>query len=171
MAALRDTGVAGNTIVVFLGDNGCLTSTTCRNTPLRGGKGSNYEGGIRVPFVLSWPDQVARGTRYTQPVISTDLFATILKAAGGNPAAVVDGVDLLPHLRGSGGSPHAYLHWGNRSNGAVRKGKWKLINGELYDLSRDLGERANVAAANPAVVADLRRAREAWKQTLAPALW
>ena len=73
--------------------------------------------------------------------------------------------------RGSGGSPHAYLFWGDREHGAVRKGKWKLINGELYDLSRDIGERTNVAAGNPAVLGDLRRARETWKRNLAPALW
>ncbi|MGE3293048.1 MAG: sulfatase-like hydrolase/transferase, partial [Geminicoccaceae bacterium] len=110
-AALRAAGVADNTVVVFLGDNGC---GGCRNTLLRGGKGTNYEGGVRVPFLLSWPGRLQAGRRYAQPVIATDLFATFLAAAGGAPAGVVDGVDLLPYLNGSRpGAPHAYLFWGN----------------------------------------------------------
>ena len=170
-AALRNAGVAGNTVVVFLGDNGCSTSTGCRNKPLRGGKGTWWEGGIRAPFMLSWPGQVTGGRNYTQPVMSFDLFATFVTAAGGTPGGVVDGVDLLPFLRGGPGVPHPYLFWGGKSVGATRKGNWKLVGSELYDLGRDLGESKNVAGAHPDIVADLRRARTAWLRTLKPALW
>ena len=167
-AALRSAGVAGNTITVFLGDNGC---GGCRNKPLRGGKGTWWEGGIRVPFVLSWPGQVAAGKRYIEPVMSFDLFATLLRAAGGTPAGVVDGVNLLPYLRGGSGTPHPYLFWGGKGAGASRKGKWKLVGNELYDLVNDIGETRNVAGTNASVVADLRAKRNAWLQTHKPELW
>lgn len=168
-AALRAAGVAGNTVVVFLGDNGC---GGCRNTPLRGGKGTNYEGGIRVPFLLSWPGRLQAGRSYAQPVIATDLFATFLTAAGGTPAGVVDGVDLVPYLNGSRpGAPHTYLFWGSKATGAVRSGDWKLVNNELYNLRSEINERTNVAGAHADVVSRLRAARASWARGLAPALW
>jgi arylsulfatase A-like enzyme len=108
-AALRDAGVADGTVVVFLGDNGCNTARGCRNRPLRGGKGTYWEGGVRVPFVLSWPGRVPAGGTYGPQVMAFDLFATFLRAAGGAPGAAVDGVDLLPYLQGAGGVPHPYL--------------------------------------------------------------
>ena len=168
LAELWATGVAERTAVVFLGDNGC---GACSNRPLRGGKGTFWEGGIRVPFILAWPGRVGAGTSYGEPVIAMDLFATFLRAAGGVPSGVVDGVDLLPYLQGAGGSPHDYLFWGGRAKGATRKGEWKLVGSELYNLRQDLAETTNVAGNNPAVVADLRQARAAWLQTLAPAIW
>ena len=169
LAELRATGVAERTAVVFLGDNGCTSA--CRNRPLRGGKGTWWEGGIRVPFVLAWPGMVPAGTTYGQPVVAMDLFATFLRAAGGTPTAVVDGVGLLPYLRGAGGTPHTYLFWGGRARGATRKGEWKLVGSELYNLRLDIAETTNVAAANPAIVADLRQARAAWLTTLRAPLW
>ena len=94
-----------------------------------------------------------------------------LRAAGGRRPAEADGVNLLPYLQGAGGEPHAYLFWGNRTAGATRKGDWKLVGSELYDLASDIGEQRNVAGANPAVVGNLAAARAAWVNTLAPALW
>ncbi|MGD9510356.1 MAG: sulfatase-like hydrolase/transferase [Geminicoccaceae bacterium] len=171
--AIEDAGVADNTVVVFLGDNGCGLGrrTGCRNTPLSGWKYGYNEGGIRIPFVMSWPGRIPAGMRYGEPVISLDLFATLVRAAGGTPPGSVEGVDLLPYLRGADGTPHDYLFWGTRSTGAVRRGRWKLLDGALYDLSQDIAEQDDVAAGNPDVVADLLRAREAWVRTLAPALW
>lgn len=168
LAALQAAGVAERTAVVFLGDNGC---TTCRKAPLRGGKGTFWEGGIRVPFALSWPGQVVAGQRYGQPVMSTDLMATFLRAAGARLPAGTDGVDLLPYLRGAGGTPNPYLFWGGNANGATRGGDWKLIGNELYNVRTDIGETRNVASANPGVVDDLRKARAGWLRTLRPALW
>ena len=168
LAELWATGVAERTAVVFLGDNGC---GACRNRPLRGGKGTFWEGGIRVPFILAWPGRVGAGTSYGEPVIAMDLFATFLRAAGGASPGVVDGIDLLPYLQGAGGSPHDYLFWGGRAKGATRKGEWKLVGSELYNLRQDLSETTNVAASNPGTVAELRQARQAWLQTHQPALW
>jgi arylsulfatase A-like enzyme len=171
--AIDAAGIADNTVIIFLGDNGCgvVRRTGCLNTPLRGWKYSYHEGGIRIPFLMSWPGQIAAGTRYGEPVVSFDLFTTLLRAAGGTSPGSVDGVDLLPFLRGADGAPHDYLFWGTPSTGAVRRGKWKLVDGALYDLSRDVAEQHNLAAANPEVVANLLRARAAWVQTLAPSLW
>ena len=183
---IEDAGIADNTVVVFLGDNGCGVTrrTGCLNLPLRGSKYSYNEGGIRIPFMMSWPGQIPAGMRYREPVISLDLFATFLRAAGGTAPEAVDGVDLLPYLRGAGGAPHDYLFWGTESTSlvrrlfwgpestvAVRKGDWKLLDGALYDLTQDIGEATDVAAANPDIVADLRRARDSWVATLAPPLW
>jgi arylsulfatase A-like enzyme len=100
-----------------------------------------------------------------------DLFATFVQIAGAVAPPVADGVNLLPFLQGAGGEPHNYLFWGNRSAGAVRKGNWKLIGHELYDLATDPGEQRDVAGAQPGVVADLRAARARWITTFAPALW
>lgn len=171
--AIEDAGIADNTVIIFLGDNGCGMSrrTGCRNTPLRGGKYGYTEGGIRIPFMMSWPGRITPGTRYSEPVISFDLFATLVRAAGGTPPASVAGVDLLPYLQGAAGAPHDYLFWGTRSMGAVRHDRWKLVDGALYDLGRDMGETEDVAAANPDVVADMMRARDAWVRSLAPPLW
>ncbi|MGD9507770.1 MAG: sulfatase-like hydrolase/transferase [Geminicoccaceae bacterium] len=169
--ALREAGVAERTVVVFLGDNGCNTGRGCRNAPLRGAKGTWWEGGIRVPMVMAWPSRVGAGGSYARPVMASDLFATFLRNAGGIPPAAADGVDLLPFLQGAGGEPHGQLFWGNRSAGAVRRGDWKLLGSELFNLATDLGEQRNLAAANPAIVAELRAARAAWARGLARPLW
>lgn len=172
--AIAEAGIADNTVVVFLGDNGCGTGakTGCRNTPLRGWKYSYYEGGIRIPFMMSWPGVLSRsGAKYTRPVISFDLFATFVKAAGGEAPSGVDGVDLLPFLQTGVGTPHPYLFWGTSSAGAVRKGKWKLVGTALFNLDKDVKEKTNVAAANPKVVTDLQKKRNAWLTTLAKPLW
>jgi arylsulfatase A-like enzyme len=120
---------------------------------------------------MSWPGQIPAGTRYSEPVVSFDLFATLVRAAGGASPATVEGVDLLPYLHDAAGTPHDYLFWGTQSTGAVRHGKWKLVDRALYDLSQDIGEEEDLAAANPDVVAEMRHAQEAWVRTLAPPLW
>jgi arylsulfatase A-like enzyme len=170
-AALREQGLAGNTIVAFLGDNGCIR---CKRPPLRAGKGALYEGGIRVPFIVSWPGVLPAGSRADAPVSSLDLAATLLEAAGGS-AAGLDGASLVTALNG-GPAPHACLFWGGQVLGAVRCGDWKLIDirglePQLFDLRADLREAHDVAAAHPAVVADLLQARAEWLQKLAPATW
>ena len=169
-AALRSTGVSGNTMVVFLGDNGC---NSCRNKPLRGGKRDLYEGGIRVPMMLSWPGRVARGSIYARPVMSFDLFVTMLRAGGGRPAAVVDGVDLLPFLQGATGDPHEALFWTSIDHtfGAIRQGRWKLVDGQLYDLQTDIGERRDLATTKPTLAADLAHALALWRDSLPPPAW
>lgn len=171
LQTLREQGLADNTVVAFLGDNGC---GNCKNGPLRGGKGRLYEGGVRVPFIVSWPGTLAPGGRSDVPVTAMDLSATLLEAAGGS-AAGLDGANLLGALRGTS-TPHECLFWGTTANGTARCGDWKLIETagrppELYDLKRDIGEDRNVASSNWTVITRLRQARTDWLRTLAPRTW
>jgi arylsulfatase A-like enzyme len=178
--AIRAEGLDRDTLVVFLTDNGCNLQSTCRNAPLRAGKGLLYEGGIRVPFLLSWPGTVPSGQRFGRPVVALDLFPTFLAAATGRDYANprLDGVNLLPFVTGRvTGAPHDRLFWGGRSAGAVRRGDWKLHVPlppqpvQLYNLRQDIAETRNQAASQPGLVAELRRVRDAWARTLPPPLW
>jgi arylsulfatase A-like enzyme len=169
--ALRTEGLYGNTLIVLMGDNGGVHAG--RTKPLRGRKGSLYEGGIRVPFFASWPTKLPARTIYTQPVSSLDLFPTFLAAAGGLPGvpgARLEGVNLLPYLTSGLVQPDRYLYWGSKASSAVRRGEWKLKGAgtgtELYHLTIDISEKYNVAALNPLIVDDLNRARNAWLATL-----
>ena len=124
ITAIRAVGLERDTLVVFVSDNGCITAkSSCRNAPLRGGKFNLWEGGIRVPFILSWPGTIGAARAYRQPVSALDLVPTLLTAAKG--AAYVDpsldGVNLLPYLTGPAASaPHDYLFWGSKTNLIIR---------------------------------------------------
>lgn len=186
---LRDTlrrhQLDRNTLVFFLSDNCGQTSLTppigTSNAPLRGSKGQVYEGGIRVPFVVSWPTRLPRGTTYDQPVSCLDLFPTAIAAAGGRlPQKVrLDGVNLLPHLSGEAKSaPHERLFWrtGGGTNYAVREGRYKLLKQgagmpELYDLHADTAESQNLASKQPEIASRLRRTYEAWNSELVAPRW
>lgn len=172
LAELDARGLTHNTLVVFTSDNGPFAADV---QPLRGEKGYLYEGGIRVPWIVRWPRGVA-GNRVSEvPVISTDLFPTLLDAAGVERDAdeTCDGVDLMPMLRGEATLPPRVLtfhypnyafHKQNRLGSAIRRGDYKLIHFydddsvELYDLRHDLSETTNLADSLPAVAADLRTA-------------
>jgi arylsulfatase A-like enzyme len=178
--ALRARGLERRTLVALASDNGCVThKSTCRNAPLRGGKGLLLEGGIRVPFLLSWPGTLPAGESYARPVSTLDLFPTFLAAATGGTYrnARLDGVDLAPFLTGeAAGDPHAHLFWGGQGGrGAVRGGPWKLaLEGgarALHDLPADVGEARDVAARQSAVVGSLQAAHAAWARQLQPPLW
>ena len=129
-AKLREHGLEEDTLIVFLSDNGCAlyVDGACTNGPLRGGKRWFFEGGIRVPFLLSWPDGVEPEQVYRPAVSSLDLLPTLAAAAGAPlPEKPLDGVDLLPYLRGERtGVPHETLFWRAGPNRAVRRGDWKL---------------------------------------------
>jgi arylsulfatase A-like enzyme len=144
---------------------------------LRGGKGSPWEGGFRVPFAVQWTGHLPKGLRFEKPVISLDIFATIaaLADAPANPDRPLDGVNLMPYLTGQqSGDPHdaIYLRMFDRGAFAVRSGEHKLVipgkgrEPELYSLTRDIGESKNLAAAEPAVVKELEKRRVAWNQQL-----
>ena len=181
LAKLNAHTLEQNTLVFFHSDNGGPIGTNGSangsiNLPLRGGKQSVWEGGVRVPFLAKWPARLPAGRLYHEPVIQLDLFTTALKAAGGTAPTdrVIDGVDLLPHLDGTAATvPHENLYWrfGVTGPSAIRKGAWKFKGGELYNLATDIGETTNVAAANPAVAADLLADLNAWKSELVPPLW
>jgi arylsulfatase A-like enzyme len=177
LQALRESAQEDNTLVFFLSDNGGPVSVShSDNAPLRGAKGQVYEGGIRVPFLVSWPARLTGGRSYDQPVSSLDIFPTATAAAEADvPAGVtLDGVNLLPCLAGEKPEvPQRQLFW--RTGGgdllAIREGNWKWLqakgaSAELYDLSRDVGETRNLAEDHPNVVAELERAVANWNREL-----
>ncbi|MEM6329127.1 MAG: sulfatase-like hydrolase/transferase [Planctomycetota bacterium] len=170
----QSDSIADNTLVVFLNDNGgdCCDSSpnASRNGPLRNGKGSQFEGGLRIPFIISGAgvDPSAVGTVYDAPIHAIDIVPTVVGAASGSfgPGETIDGVNLLPYINGDvQGVPHEalYLRRANNNQSAVRVGDWKLIyrgvDGffSLYNLATDIGETNNVAAQNPEIVAQLQR--------------
>lgn len=151
---LRSTGLAENTLVVFFSDNGGPTKElTSRNTPLRGGKGELWEGGIRVPFIVSLPGRLAPRTLGT-PVISLDATATALALAGiSTTPTPLDGANLWPLLSGhTPTAPHPTLYWRVGERHAVRHGDWNSLRQrgawQLYHLAQDIGEQTDRATAN-----------------------
>ena len=185
LAALDATGQRERTLIFFISDNGGpmtkRNANASMNSPLRGQKGDVFEGGIRVPFLISWPARIPAGRTYSQPIIALDILPTALAAAGtarDPKLAALDGVDLLPFLTGkTNAAPHARLFW--RMDGgeafAVREGNWKWLRTyqnapQLYDLSTDLGETRDVAASHPEIAARLATAATDWNRGLiAPA--
>ena len=176
--ALRKIGAENNTVVSFISDNGGPITRNApnasQNTPLRGGKGQTWEGGIRVPFFLKWPERLKPGL-YSKPVIQMDLTATALALAGVRADAQwpMDGVNLLPFLEGAQDQPHPHLCWSYDRQWAVRKGNWKLVlagpeKGQpapveaLYDLTTDPSETRDLSAQNPRQIEDLRAIWKAW---------
>jgi arylsulfatase A-like enzyme len=182
---LDDLKLADRTIVVFASDNGGLStaegSPTC-NLPLRAGKGWNYEGGHRVPWIVRMPGRVAPGTECDVPVISQDLYPTLLELAGvpvpGKQA--IDAVSLVPLLDRRGTLPDRPLFWhyphysnqGGRPGGAMRAGTYKLVeffedsHVELYDLAADPGEQRDLAAAQPERAAEMTRQLHQWRESV-----
>ncbi len=163
---VRYEGLENDTIVVFLSDNGGPTrELTSSNLPLRGGKGQMYEGGIRVPFMISWPGHLPTSKLYHEPISSVDLFASILKIAGEQADPQFDGVDFVPYLVGARkGRPHEALYWRQGLNTAFRVGDWKLLRQglnetlgewELYNLHDDISETNNLAASRPDMLKEL----------------
>ncbi len=148
-------GLAQNTLVTFISDNGGptmvgVTVNGSRNEPLRGSKRTTLEGGIRVPFVVSWPGRIKPGV-YDKLAIQLDLHATVLAAAGVDlkPDWKLEGVNLLPFLsREISGAPHHALYWRFGEQMAIRNGEWKLVR---YDSGADTsaGSRRGHAAVTP----------------------
>jgi arylsulfatase A-like enzyme len=173
VAALEKAGIAGNTLIIFTNDNG--GEWLSRNAPLFNRKFTLYEGGIRVPAIVTWPGHVPAGRVTSQVGITMDLTATIVAAAGSPlPAeARLEGIDLLPILDGRAKPVTRTLFWRVATAGlnqrAVRDGDWKLLmegsaRTMLFDLRKDIGEREDVAASNTAVVRRLYQQLLAWEK-------
>ena len=186
LAALDATAQRERTLIFFFSDNGGpMTKRNANasvNTPLRGQKGDVFEGGIRIPFVVSWPGKIPAGRIYTQPVISLDILPTALAVARTTRDAKLpplDGVDLLPFLAGENMSaPHERLFW--RMDGgaafAVRERNWKWMRTyanapQLYDLAADPGESRDLATAHPEIAARLAAASAEWSRGLVAPVW
>ncbi len=175
--ALKRTGVGENTLIVFFSDNGGAKRNFANNGILRDYKQSVYEGGIRVPFIVSWPRKLQKGTVCSEPIISLDVTPTILSAAGVDLPRdrVYDGKNMLPFLgeeiKSASGRLHKALFWDDGSDQwAVRAGKWKLISRrgslELYDLEVDVGEKHNLVAEQPHVLKELRDLYDQWRSQM-----
>ncbi len=180
MKTLRELAIDERTLVIFTSDNGGFAGAT-DNAPLRANKGSNYEGGIRVPFIVKWPNHTKPGAVSQEPVISTDIYPTILAATGQSlrPHQHIDGENLVPLLAETGPIsrdavywhyPHYNQHPQSFPSSVVRAGNWKLIEafetGELslYNLADDIGETNDLSAKEPAKVAELSEKLEAWRK-------
>ena len=157
MSELKARQIDQNTVVVFFSDNGGpCPQNSALNAPLRGAKGILLEGGIRVPFVMSWPEQLAAGSVYGEPVSSLDLTPTFVELAGGTiPAAdKLDGVNLIPYLKGDAvGQPHDEMMWRFTISAGIREGDWKLVRlpdrlPQLYNIKTDIAEQTDVADQN-----------------------
>ncbi|MDZ4371837.1 MAG: sulfatase-like hydrolase/transferase [Phenylobacterium sp.] len=183
MATLREEGLAENTIVVFTSDNGGAgyIGLPDVNKPYRGWKLTFFEGGIRVPFFISWPGMIKPGTRLEDPVSHIDFLPTVAAAAGTTPPTdrPIDGANLLPYLTGSrpAAPPHRAIFWQDGYYLAVLKDGWKLQTSEnprkdwLFHVAVDPTERKNLAAANPAKVAELKAAILEHRRGAKPALF
>ncbi len=172
---LDQLGLKENTLIVFTNDNGGpMDRNGSSNYPLSGVKGTQLEGGIRVPGIVSWPGKLAPDSRYDKPLTALDLLPTFVKAAGGDPESIegIDGVDLIPYLQGNKQErPHETLYWKMESRGAIRDGDWKLLRfpdrpPQLYDIGKDPSEQNNLAAEYPDRVAALFRKLFTWELTL-----
>lgn len=172
LKALEDHGLTRNTLVIFTNDNG--GEWLSRNAPLFHRKGTLWEGGIRVPAILRWPGQIPAGKTTAQVGITMDLTASILAATNTSvPAdARLEGVNLLPILRGEAPAMERTLFWRIRTPArqqlAARRGPWKLLvdGGQLllFDLQKDMGEKNDLALKRPDLVAELRRRILEWEK-------
>jgi len=179
MEKLEELGIADDTAIIFMSDNGGHVGAT-NNAPLREAKGTGYEGGIRVPMIVKCTGIVEPNSVCDVPVISNDFYPTMLEMAGLplRPEQHCDGVSLMPLLTKKGEIEREALFWHyphyHRSEpfGAVRKGDWKLIEYyedmavELYNLKDDIGEQNDLAEKNPAKVEELRELLNKWRESV-----
>lgn len=184
LETLDELDLAKNTVVIFYSDNGGLEGDALQ-TPLRKGKGWLYEGGIRVPLIIRWPEITGKGTVCDEPVSSYDFLPTFCDLIKMNLPENIDGVSLLPLLREGTPLPQRDLYWhyphyhnvGMTPGGAIRSGRWKLVEYfersltgqtdeayELYDLDNDPGETDNLADSRQAIVLDMAAKLRDWRK-------
>ena len=179
-AALKRLKLDEKTIIVFTADNGGLLPVT-DNSPFRVGKGSAYEGGVRVPLIFHAPGVTKPGTVDTTPAMTIDLYPTVLELAGVKPLqSLVDGISLAPLLKSGAKPDRAEIFWhyphyhpgGATPYSAVRSGDFRLVHfyedgrDELYDLANDVGETKDLATAQPAMAKTLRTRLDAWLKSV-----
>lgn len=187
LAALDELGLREHTLVIFYSDNGGLEASATQ-APLRGGKAQLYEGGIRVPLLMRWPEVIRPGAVTDFHVTTMDFFPTLLQLVGAPPTpdAVIDGINFAPVLRGAATPSRAALHWhyphyhpaGVAPSGAIISGDWKLIENyeaattgaslacELFNLRNDPAEKNNLSMSHPERAAALRKDLAAWRDSV-----
>ena len=174
---LRELGLEENTIVIFTSDNGAQSAYDVNEEffesagPLRGYKGSMYEGGLRVPMIVRWPGKVAAGSLSDHVTYFPDVMPTLAELSGVQAPSGIDGISIVPAILGESAagraqSNHDWLYWelvdreGNPIKRAARRGDWKFAQNdmndpvELYNLANDIGEALNLAAENPDLIAE-----------------
>jgi arylsulfatase A-like enzyme len=183
---LKENGLEENTIVILISDNGGSTPIYADNTPLKGSKYTLYEGGIRVPLLISYPVKYQKGKVSNNMISAMDVLPTLCTAVGIESPTNIDGMDITQLLTGENESiEHESLIWDNNAQTAVRKGKWKLrtasdkakSNSEyemvemeygdyLYDLKKDIGETPNLASEYPEILKELKNIHTTWRTNL-----
>ena len=185
LAALKKNSIEKNTLIVFTNDNGGQTLTGAINAPLRGRKGTLFEGGIRVPMAISWPDRIKPGDVIEQPVSTLDFMPTFLSAAGeqADPKWKLDGQNIIPLVTGQDNkSEERPLFWrshGKDGESAVRLGRWKLHRAnakpetslQLFDLDNDISESTDLANRQPEKVRELSKLLADWQSELIEPMW
>jgi arylsulfatase A len=163
---VKELGIDDNTLVIFTSDNGSagggLHELFKGSGPLRGKKGSLYEGGIRAPFVARWPGKIAKGAVSAHRSAFWDMLPTFAELGGAKVTKETDGISMVPTLLGKKQKDHEYLYWEFGKTLAVRMGKWKaLVSGQgklsLYDLDKDIGETTDLSADQPELVKRIRK--------------
>ena len=168
-----------NTLVFLLSDNGGAAANQSNNAPLKGFKGSKFEGGHRTPFVMSWPGTIEAGSSFDGLISAMDVYPTAAAAAGvsstiGKP---LDGINLLPYLLGDfSGDPHEVLFWSRSVEDGARAGDFKLVGHEahgwrLYNLEEDISETKDLSQEHPELVEQLIKQLTAWKQQHTEPQW
>jgi arylsulfatase A len=186
---LKELGLDEKTLVVFTSDNGAQSGIGGSNAPLRGFKGTTWDGGQRIPCVMRWPGRIPAGTQCDELASTLDVLPTLAHLGGGKVPAdrIIDGKDIWPLMADTPGakSPHeAFFYYYRGDLQAVRSGQWKLmfarvinergqpkidLPDSLYDLDRDIGETTNVASENPVVFERLKALAEACRQDIGDA--
>ncbi len=163
-------GVADRTMVIFLSDNGGGGGSD--NGPLRGGKGSLFEGGLRVPCIVRYPGRIRPGTVCDALLTSMEIVPTVLGAAGIEPpkGVVLDGFDMMPVLSRGAASGRTEMFWQRKADRAARVGTWKWVQSArgtgLFDLSADLGERHDLSSKKPEKLRELRGRFARWRKRM-----
>ncbi len=182
LQALKEEGLDGNTIVIFTSDNGApgYIGIPEVNQPYRGWKLTQFEGGVRVPYMAMWPGRIPAGSQYKQPVSNIDILPTVVAAAGGSLPTdrVTDGVNLMPFLgKGAAQQPGRALFWRDGPYRTVQQAGWKLIVAEkpkkdwLFNLNVDPTEKINLASTQPDKVTELKAVLQAHHANMPPPLW
>ncbi|HZZ43420.1 MAG TPA: sulfatase-like hydrolase/transferase [Tepidisphaeraceae bacterium] len=189
LGALDQMGIAENTLVVFISDNGGSPNTGGNCRPLRGSKFTTFEGGVRIPFMIKWPGKIKGGQMISEPAMSIDLLPTFVEAAGGTikPEEEIDGVSLLGRAEGKEDDSLSgrTLYWKFLKQWAIRRGEWKLVVGkqsvhktveaswvlggpdsdkpQLFNLKSDVAEQKDVSQEHPEIVKELTESYKKWE--------